>query len=79
MRALTAHSLHRGADRVHHQLWNQPDVVIRNMTDDTVIDQLPVGRREAGQDSLWLANQMCDLVQARSSKGGTTIRLHMRK
>ena len=82
VRALTAHSLHRGAERVHLQLWNQPDVVICDMTDDTVIDDLPVGRRaphQAGQDSLWFANQMCDLVQARSSKGGTTIRLHMRK
>ena len=52
------------------------------MTDDTVIDDLPIGRRaphQAGHDSFWLANQMCDLVQARSSEGGTTIRLHMRK
>ena len=82
VRALTANSLHRGADRVHVQLWNQPDVLICDITDDTVIDDFLVGRRaplQAGQDSLWFANQMCDLVQARSSKSGTTVRLHMRK
>jgi hypothetical protein len=26
---------------------------------------------------LWLVNQLCDLVEARSSVSGTTIRLHM--
>ena len=27
---------------------------------------------------LWLANQLCNLVQIRSSPEGTTVRLHMR-
>ena len=82
VRALTANSLHRGSDRVHIQLWNEPEVLICDVTDDTVIDDLLIGRRaprQAGQDSLWFANQMCDLVQARSRDCGTTVRLHMRK
>jgi anti-sigma regulatory factor (Ser/Thr protein kinase) len=35
---------------------------------------------EAGQiggHGLWLANQLCDLVQVRSSADGTVVRLHM--
>ena len=82
VRRLTANSLHRGADQVRVQLWNEPEVLICDITDDTVIDDLLVGRRarlHAGQDPLWFANQMCDLVQARSNDGGTTVRLHMRK
>jgi len=82
VRALTVSGLHRGADCVRITLWNQSEVLICDVTDDTVIDDLLIGRRaprKAGQDSVWLANDLCDLVQARSSKSGTTVRLHMRK
>jgi len=82
VRALTVSGLRRGADRVHIKLWNQPGVLICDVTDDTVIDDLLIGRRaprQAGQDPVWRANQECDLVQARSSKSGTTVRLHMWK
>jgi hypothetical protein len=81
-RALTANSLYRGADRVHLQFWNEPAVLICDVTDDTVIADLLIGRhapRPAEQDALWFANQKCDLVQARSRDDGTTVRLHMRK
>ena len=82
VRALTISGLRRGAERIRIDLWNQPEVFICDVTDDTVIDDLLIGRRapqHAGQDAVWLANHQCDLVQARSSKRGTTIRLHMRK
>jgi hypothetical protein len=32
-----------------------------------------------GGNGLWLVNQVCDLVQARTGQAGTTIRLHMRR
>jgi len=82
VRGLTAHSLHRGADRVFIRIWDEPEVVICDVADNTVIDDLLIGRRaspQAPQESLWLANHLCDLVQARSREGGTTVRLHMRK
>jgi hypothetical protein len=82
VRGLTSNSLHRGAERVRVQLWNEPEVLICDIADDTVIDDFLIGRRApqaAGQDSLWFANQLCDLVQARSNRSGTTVRLHMRK
>ena len=31
-----------------------------------------------GGKGLWLVNQLCDLVQARTSHAGTVARLHMR-
>jgi hypothetical protein len=82
VRGLTANSLNRGAERVRVQLWDEPAVLICDLTDDTVIDDFLIGRRApltAGEDALWSANQICDLVQARSSRIGTTVRLHMRK
>ncbi len=33
---------------------------------------------EPGGQGLWLVNQVCDLVELRSSAAGTTVRLHMR-
>jgi hypothetical protein len=42
-----------------------------------------VGRTPPSPDQragrgLWLANQLCDLVQIRSTEAGTVVRLHMR-
>ena len=37
---------------------------------------------ELGQTSghgLWMANQLCDLVQVRAFAGGNIVRLHMRR
>jgi anti-sigma regulatory factor (Ser/Thr protein kinase) len=36
-------------------------------------------RRVSGSRGLWLANQLCDLVQIRSFAAGTVVRLHMRR
>jgi anti-sigma regulatory factor (Ser/Thr protein kinase) len=38
----------------------------------------PNSVRHGGGYGLWLANQVCDLVQVRSSPAGTTVRLHVR-
>lgn len=80
VRALAGSSLNRGARRVQVRFWTEPDVLICDVTDDTVVDDLLFGHRSApaGRDSLRFANQACDLVQARSGDKGTTVRLHMR-
>jgi anti-sigma regulatory factor (Ser/Thr protein kinase) len=36
----------------------------------------PVHLRPGGR-GLWLVNQLCDLVQLRSSPAGTAVRVHM--
>ena len=43
----------------------------------------PLGRErpaagQVGGHGLWLANQLCDLVQVRSFPTGSAVRLHMR-
>ena len=47
------------------------------------IEEPLVGRRRPepgarGGHGLWMANQLCDLVQLRSRRSGTSVRLHMR-
>ncbi len=82
LRRLTAGSLRRGAQRVSIRLWNQPHELICDLSDDTVIEDLLIGRRAptlGDEDSLWLANTRFDLVQARSNDSGTTVRLLLRK
>jgi len=60
-------------------MWSQPHALICEVVDDTVVDDLMLGRRvpvDDEHDGLWRANQLCDLVQMRSSSAGTTVRLH---
>jgi hypothetical protein len=33
----------------------------------------------ASPRGLWMVNQMCDLVQLRSSPGGTLVRIHLHR
>jgi hypothetical protein len=60
------------------RLWNQPDGLVCELVDRTVIDDVLVGRRAPlgdEDDALWSANQTCDLVQLRSGAAGTTVRI----
>ena len=76
---LALNSLQRGAAEVTVQMWSEPDALICEVVDDTVIDDVLLGRRvpvEDEDDGLWRANQLCDLVQMRSSSAGTTVRIY---
>ena len=61
--------------------WQEPHAVILEVSDLGVVADPLVGREpvrgfaESGR-GLWLANQLCDLVQVRSSDLGTTVRLY---
>ena len=81
-RRLAAEGLARGARGLTVRMWDQPDVLVCEVADTTVLRDLLVGRRPpqpSGDDAVWLANQVCDLVQVRSSDSGTVVRMHMRK
>lgn len=62
-------------------VWVDGDTMICEVADRGRITELLVGRStpppsaENGR-GLWLANQLCDLVQIRSTDDGTVIRLH---
>ena len=71
----------RAGGTVH--LWHDADEILCQITDSGVIDdrlagyRVPAGDRPGGK-GLWLVNQVCDLVEMRSTTDGTTICLHMR-
>jgi hypothetical protein len=82
IRRLAEESLARGARQLTVRMWDRPEVLVCEVSDTTVIQDLLVGRRlpqPPSEDAVWLANQVCDLVQVRSNEAGTTIRMHMRK
>jgi anti-sigma regulatory factor (Ser/Thr protein kinase) len=64
-------------------LWMQDRTLILDIADYGRIDNLLVGRvlppiEGLGGRGVWLANQLCDLVQLRSGHDGTQVRLHCR-
>lgn len=65
------------------RIWRVDTTIICEVTDSGHITDPLAGRRSPrtfGDTSrgLWVVNQLCDLVQIRSSPDGTVIRLHMR-
>jgi hypothetical protein len=82
VRRLAAASLGRGATHGTLRIWHSPQALVCDVSDDTVIDDVLVGRRSMqadGADGVWQANELCDLVQVRSGPAGTLVRLHMWK
>ena len=76
---LARSSLHRGSSGGTVQIWDQPDALVCEVADDLPVDDLLIGRRlpaEDDHDALWVANQLCDLVQLRSTEAGTAVRVH---
>jgi hypothetical protein len=76
---VAASSLRRAADGGEIRLWQDGPAFICEVRHPTHLDDPLAGRRTMvpnERDGLWLANQLCDLVQLRSSATGTTARLH---
>lgn len=79
---IVTNSIRHGGARGLLRIWRQGDVVVCEIRDGGRFDQPLAGRRSPveGQTSgfgLWLANQVCDLVQIRSFEEGTVVRLLM--
>jgi anti-sigma regulatory factor (Ser/Thr protein kinase) len=65
------------------QVWPTREELICQVADtghltDPLAWHRPPSDELLGGNGLWLVNQVCDLVQARTGQAGTTIRLHMR-
>ena len=73
---------HAGGSGMLH-VWPTADEVICQITDSGRIDDPLAGRRRPASDGsghgLWVVNQVCDLVQLRSGRDGTMVRMHMRR
>lgn len=77
-----ANSLRHGGGSGVLRLWRDDHAVVCEIRDHGHIDEPLVDRRrptphQVGGRGLWLANQLCDLVQMRSFATGSAVRLHM--
>jgi anti-sigma regulatory factor (Ser/Thr protein kinase) len=81
---VTTNSLCHGGGMGMLRIWQDNDTVVCEVRDKGVLADPLLGRlrptpeRATGR-GLWLANQLCELVQLRSSAEGTVVRLHMRR
>jgi anti-sigma regulatory factor (Ser/Thr protein kinase) len=80
---LTANSLRHTDGGGTVQVWPAGGEIICQVADTGQLTD-PLARHRVpsdellGGNGLWLVNQVCDLVQARTGQAGTTTRLHMR-
>lgn len=79
---LAANSVMHGGGTGTLRLWREGNTLLAEVEDRGRIEDPLVGRRrpgisQEGGRGLWLANQLCDLVQIRSGEQGTVVRLHM--
>jgi anti-sigma regulatory factor (Ser/Thr protein kinase) len=80
---LTTNSLRHGGGAGELRLWSEPDRVICEVTDrghitGPLTGRIPPSASAFGGRGLWMANQLCDLVQICSTaSGGTTVRVHV--
>jgi anti-sigma regulatory factor (Ser/Thr protein kinase) len=66
------------------RVWEEPHALVCEVHDAGMFDNPLAGRRrpvpdQIGGFGLWLSNQVCDLVQIRSTAVGTVVRLHMHR
>lgn len=77
-----SNSVRHGHARRDLRIWTEDDMLICEVRDRGRIEDPLVGctkppNHQEGGRGLWIANQLCDLVQVRSSAAGTVVRLHM--
>lgn len=80
---LAVDSVHHGGGQGLLRIWHDERAVICEVSDggeidDPLADRRPPASDQDGRRGLWRANQLCELVQVRSSGAGTVVRLHMR-
>lgn len=80
---LAANSIKYGGGAGILRLWRDVAALVCEVRDDGVITDPLVGRRRpsvlvGGKAGLWIANQLCDLLQIRSAPGrGTVVRARL--
>ena len=77
---IATNSVKHGGGHGQLRIWDEEGAIVCEIFDDGHIRHPLAGRELPGRDQdggrgLWLANQVCDLVQIRSSSDGTMVRL----
>jgi anti-sigma regulatory factor (Ser/Thr protein kinase) len=80
---MCTNSLRFGGGEGTLTIWHETGTLICDVADHGYITDLLVGRvlapvTQEGGRGVWLANQLCDLVQVRSTGEATQVRLHLR-
>jgi anti-sigma regulatory factor (Ser/Thr protein kinase) len=79
---IAANSLTHGGGSGTYRLWREGRSLVCEVRDSGYIAEPLAGRVQPGDASqrgrgLWMANQLCDLVQVRSAQSGSVVRLHV--
>jgi anti-sigma regulatory factor (Ser/Thr protein kinase) len=79
---VTTNSVLHGGGKGTLSIWRDPTALTCEVRDAGQIDNPLVDRERPGPEvdnprGLWLANQLCDLVQIRTFASGSAVRLHM--
>lgn len=79
---IASNSLRHGGGDGELAIWTDDGRVVCEIRDggtfaDPLADRRPPSDDQPGGRGLWLANQLCDLVQVRSLETGTVVRLHL--
>jgi anti-sigma regulatory factor (Ser/Thr protein kinase) len=81
---VATNTVRHGGGRGRLLVWEDSDALVCEIRDDGRIADPLAGRRRPGRGQvggygLWLANQLCDLVQVRAYATGGAVRLQMRR
>jgi anti-sigma regulatory factor (Ser/Thr protein kinase) len=79
---LATNSVRHGGGHGTCRLWREGTSLVCEVSDRGWITDPLAGRRrppvdQPGGRGLWLVNQLCDVVEVRSSPGGTVVRVCM--
>ena len=79
---LVTNTIRHGGGQGVLRTWLENGNFLVEVLDDGYIEDPLAGRERApdvdgGGRGLWLVNHLCDLVQLRSSRAGSVVRLHM--
>jgi anti-sigma regulatory factor (Ser/Thr protein kinase) len=82
VREIAVNSIRHGGGSGRMRAWVEGGSLVCELSDAGHIRESMVGRLRPRPDDesgrgIWLANQLCDLVQIRSSSSGTVVRLHV--
>jgi anti-sigma regulatory factor (Ser/Thr protein kinase) len=81
---IVTNSVRHGGGAGTLRMWDTGDAVIGEIRDVGRIEEAMIGREQPTLDQssgfgLWIANQVCDLVQVRTFPHGSVVRLHMHR
>lgn len=80
---IATNSILHGKRATEVRIWREPGTLVTEVRgggriDDPLLDRTPVPSSSTRGRGLWLANQLCDLVQLRSLGDGVVARMHVR-